>query len=91
VRKWWKKSVLKQIRKRETISVVQVANRKLEDITSKELYAFVGIRSATGRNRGKKSTFRRHVDKQETLPTTIFWNSDVKEQVQISLSIHKIR
>lgn len=83
--------MLKQIRKRKTISVVQVANRKLGDITSKELYAFIGIRIATGRNRGKKSTFRRHVDKQETPSTTIFWNSDVNEQVQISLSIHKSR
>jgi len=54
VRKWWKKSVLNQIRKRKPFSVVQVANRKQEDITSKELYAFIGVLIATGRNRGRR-------------------------------------
>jgi hypothetical protein len=42
VRKWWKKCTLNQIRKRKPFSVVQVANRRLEGITSKKLYAFIG-------------------------------------------------
>ena len=89
-KKWWKNSALIRMRKRKPFSVVQVINIKLEGYYTQRTVCILGVLIAAGRNNGKRLHLEEVWTSNKLFAQPFFYSSNVKEQVQINLSIRKL-